>query len=229
VGVSFTFYAIGAYRDGTAGKKLDKIVLKLYHIPRKVTAKMTYKVLIIGGSRQSGRLAGILKAEGYTDVTIVQDCANAVETARNLSPDAILMDVTLPCDDSLSIAEKLLNERPVPIIMHSTHSQIELVMKAETIGVSAHLFRPITRESLLGAIELGISRFRQCQLLRAEVGECREALRIRKLVERAKGILMKRSSLSEEQAFLRLQKLARDKNVKMEKVAESIITADEII
>ncbi len=190
---------------------------------------MAYKVLIIGGSRQSSRLAGILKAEGYTDVTIVQDCANAIETARNLSPDAILMDVTLACDDSLSIAEKLMAERPLPIIMHSTHSQIDLVMKAETIGVSAHLFRPITRESLLGAIELGISRFRQCQVLRAEVGECREALRIRKLVERAKGILMKRGSLSEEQAFLRLQKLARDKNVKMEKVAESIITADEII
>ena len=190
---------------------------------------MAHKVLIIGGSRQSGRIAGILKAEGYADVTILQDCAGAVDMARSLSPDAILMDVTLSCDDSLSIAEKLLAERPVPIIMHSTHSQIELVMMAESIGVSAHLFRPITRESLLGAIELGMSRFRQCQLLRAEVGECREALRIRKLVERAKGILMKRSSLSEEQAFLRLQKLARDKNVKMEKVAESIITADEII
>ena len=79
---------------------------------------MAYKVLIIGGSRQSSRLAGILKAEGYTDVTIVQDCSNAIETARNLSPDAILMDVTLTCDDSLSIAEKLMAERPVPIIMH---------------------------------------------------------------------------------------------------------------
>lgn len=190
---------------------------------------MTYRILIIGGSRQSNRLAALLKAEGYTDVTIVQDCTNAVETVRSLSPDAILMDVTLACDDSLSIAEKLMSERPVPIIMHSNHSQIDLVMKAETIGVSAHLFRPITRESLLGSLELGISRFRQCQMLKAEVGECREALRIRKLVERAKGILMKRSSLSEEQAFLRLQKLARDKNVKMEKVAESIITADEII
>jgi AmiR/NasT family two-component response regulator len=190
---------------------------------------MAQRVLIVGGPRNSKKLAGILANEGFAEISLSNDCVQAVELVRSLVPDVVIMDVSLPCDDPLSVATKILAERPVPIIMHSSHSQIEQVLRADEMGVSAHLFRPITRESLLGAIDLGISRFRQCQLLRAEVTDCKEALRIRKLVERAKGILMKRNSLTEEQAFLKLQKLSRDSNLKMEKVAESIITANEIM
>jgi AmiR/NasT family two-component response regulator len=190
---------------------------------------MQHRVLIVGGARQSKRLAGILKAEGYEEVHLAFDCDKAIETARTLLPEVIVMDASLPCENPVGIARKILDERPVPIIMHSSYSQIEQVMEADEMGISAHLFRPINKENLLGAIELGISRFRQCQALRAEVGDCHEALRIRKLVERAKGILMKRSSLTEEQAFLKLQKLSRDTNVTMEKVAQSIITASELI
>jgi AmiR/NasT family two-component response regulator len=190
---------------------------------------MQHKVLIVGGPRQSKRLAGILTGAGYVEVNLAFDCEKAIEAARSLLPDVVIMDAALPCEDPIGVARRILDERPVPIILHSSFSQIELVMKADEMGVSAHLFRPINRDNLLGAIELGISRFRQCQLLRAEVGDCHEALRIRKLVERAKGILMKRSALTEEQAFLKLQKLSRDTNVPMEKVAQSIITASELI
>lgn len=193
------------------------------------TGSMGHRVLIVGGPRQSKRLAGILKGEGYEEVHLALDCDKALEAARSLLPEVIIMDAGLPCEDAIRAARMILDERPVPIVMHSSYSQIDQVMKAEDMGVSAHLFRPINRENLLGAIELGISRFRQCQALHAEVGDCKEALRIRKLVERAKGILMNRSALTEEQAFLKLQKLSRDTNVPMEKVAESIITASELI
>jgi len=189
---------------------------------------MARRALIIGGPRNSKKLVDILSKEGY-DVESTADCVRAVDLARMFTPDVVLMDVNLPCDDPLSVAPRIIAERPVPIVMHSSHSEIDQVLRADEMGVSAHLFRPITRENLLGAIELGMSRFRQCQLLRAEVTDCKEALRIRKLVERAKGILMKRNSLTEEEAFLKLQRLSRDSNMKMEKVAESIITANEIM
>lgn len=193
------------------------------------TGSMGYKVLIVGPSRQSNRLAGILRGEGYEEVHLASDCDRAMDASRSLMPEVIILDAGLPCDDAIRVARMILDERPVPIIMHSSYSQIDQVMMAEEMGVAAHLFRPINRENLLGTIELGISRFRQCQALHAEVGDCKEALRIRKLVERAKGILMKRGPLTEEQAFLKLQKLSRDTNVSMEKVAQSIITASELI
>ena len=189
---------------------------------------MSQKILIIGTGRQAKKLGDVLKLDGSMDITTVSDCASAHDTARVLMPDVVLLDAAV-CEDAVTLAARMIEDRPVPIVMLSSYDQIQLVMGADAVGVSAHLFKPITRENLLGAINLGISRFRQCQLLREEIGVCREALRIRKIVERAKGILMKRGALTEEEAFLRLQKLSRDRNVKMEKVAESIITASEIM
>ncbi|HLB25272.1 MAG TPA: ANTAR domain-containing protein, partial [Nitrospirota bacterium] len=178
---------------------------------------MAHRLLIIGNPRQSRRLAGILREEGYTEVRVVPDCESGLEAARAHKPEAVLVDLEGSCDDPLALVRKLVAERPLPIIMHSSYRQIDRLLEADESGVSAHLFRPITRENLLGAIELGMSRFRQCQVLHAEVTDCKEALRVRKVVERAKGILMKRNSLNEEQAFLRIQKLSRDNNIPMEK------------
>jgi len=190
---------------------------------------MASNILIIGSKKHSDELQDILRAAGYEDLHAVEGVKGAAEAARSRQPEAILLDIDLPDGDSISLIRDILVERPVPIIVHATYNQMERVKEANEMGVSAHLFRPVTKESLIGALELGMSRFRQCQALHAEVGECREALRVRKVVERAKGILMKRHSLSEEEAFLSIQKLSRNNNMTMEKVAESIITASEVL
>ena len=191
---------------------------------------MGHRTLIVSGKRQAGKLGEMLRGEGYKEVETAYDCASAMEKNRVFQPEVALIEsALLPCEDPLSVISKIIEERPLAIVMLSSYDQIDMVLEADGLGVSAHLFRPMTKENLLGAIKLGLSRFRQCQLLHSELGNCKEALRVRKLVERAKGILMKRNSLTEEQAFLALQKLSRDNNLKMEQVADSIITADKIM
>jgi len=190
---------------------------------------MARNVLIVGALRQAKRLALMLKAEGYGEIHLSPDCGQALEAAGRLTPDVVIIDADQPGQDPLRLVRELLEGRPLPIVMYSSYDRIDKVLEADEMGVSSHLFRPITRKNLLGALELGISRFRQCQALHAEVGDCKEALRVRKVIERAKGILMRRNSFDEEQAYLRIQKLSRDSNVPMEKVADSIITADEIM
>jgi len=190
---------------------------------------MSYRALIVGDRNISSEIAGLLEVEGFKGLRRARTGREALEAARAETPDVVIMEIDLPDEDPVAVAREMLVMRPVPILVHASYSQLENIREAEENGVSAHLFRPVTKETLLAAIELGVSRFKQCQTLHAEIGNCQEALRVRKLVERAKGILMKRNSLTEEEAFMRLQKLSRNNNITMEKVAESIITANEII
>ncbi len=191
---------------------------------------MTRKFLIIGSPARCRKITGLLKKEGYTRIAVAHDIQTALGMAVKAEPDVIVLDgQELPEGEPLSIVDRLISERPVPVVMHYNFEQLSDAVRADGLGVSAHFFGPLTRENLLGSVELGISRFRQCQALREEVGDCKEALRVRKIIERAKGILMKRNSLNEEEAFLRIQKLSRDSNVSMEKIAQSIITAAELI
>jgi len=190
---------------------------------------MAYRVLVVGGKKLSGEVAGLLEAAGYQEIFMAHDGVTAIKMAKTHLPDVIIMDVEVPDAGSASVCKDILMERPVPIVLHASYSQSEEVREAMEMGGSAHLFRPVTKENLLASIELGVSRFKQCQSLHMELGDCKEALRVRKLVERAKGILMKRNSLTEEEAFLKLQRLSRNNNLPMEKVAESIIMASEII
>ncbi|MHB8173294.1 MAG: ANTAR domain-containing response regulator [Nitrospirota bacterium] len=191
---------------------------------------MTQRVLVIGSPARCRKIAGLLKKEGYSRISAAHDLSGALSAVSESDPDVIVLDgQELPPEEPLAIADKLLSGHPVPIVMHYNFAQLSDAVRADGLGVSAHFFGPLTRENLLGSIELGVSRFRQCQALREEVGDCHEALRVRKIVERAKGILMKRNSLNEEDAFLKIQKLSRDSNVSMEKIAQSIITAAELI
>lgn len=190
---------------------------------------MAYRVMIAGGRKLADELAGMLKAAGLDDLYMAYDAASAVEAARTKQPDVVLMDVELPGGDSVEAVKDILLARPVPIVIHASYSHVEKVQDAVETGVSAHLFRPVTSETLLATLELGMSRFRQCQALHAEISDCRETLRVRKLIERAKGIMMKRNRMTEEEAFLKIQAMARNNNIPMEKVAESIITANELL
>lgn len=190
---------------------------------------MAHRLLVVGAEEASKEVSFMLEAAGYKDIRKAYDGVSAAAAAREFLPDVVLIDMDLPGEDAVSLVKDVLQDRPVPIVVHASYNHIEKVKDAEALGASAYIFRPLGKENLLGAIELGMSRFRQCQALHSELGDCREALRVRKLVERAKGILMTRSSMTEEEAFLKLQKLSRNNNLSMEKVAQSIITASELI
>ncbi len=113
---------------------------------------MQHRVLIVGGARQSKRLAGILEGAGYTEVHLSFDCEKAIEAARSILPDVVIMDAALPCEDPIAIARRMLDERPVPIILHSSFSQIEQVMKADE-AAKAGSSRPL-RVSIKMAVRL---------------------------------------------------------------------------
>lgn len=190
---------------------------------------MTYRVLIAGDDKSCAEVSGLLREAGYGDIREVTSPRDVTLATSAFLPDVVLMDAELPDGDAAELAGELLHERPIPIIVFASYSQIEKVKAAEASGVAAYIFRPMSKENLMGVIELGMSRFRQCQALHSELGNCQETLRVRKLVEKAKGILMKRNSISEEDAFMRIQKLSRNNNISMEKVAQSIITASELM
>ena len=190
---------------------------------------MSDRVLVVGDAALYRKLARMLRAEGYGEVYHAQGAEEAFETYRLKRPEIVIMDNELQEGDPLALVGRIVAEAPAPVVMHSSYDQIDRVLEADELGVSAHLFGTVTKENLLGAIRLGRTRFRICQTLRAEIGDCRETLRVRKLIERAKGILMKRNRMGEDEAFIKIQKTARDNNLSMEKVAQSIITANDII
>ncbi len=160
-------------------------------------------------------------AEAYTG-------REAVLLAEECQPDLALLDIMMPDMDGIEAARRITAQRPIPILLISAHSEHELAVRADQAGIFAYLVKPVTARDLRPALLLARSRFREFQLLRQEVDDLRQALETRKLVERAKGILMRRLHLTEEEAFRRLQKRSQDENRKMREVAQAIITADEM-
>ena len=120
-------------------------------------------------------------------------------------------------------------ERPIPIILLTAYSEKELAERAAEANVAAYLMKPVSEQDLLPAIALAVSRFKQSQALHQEVDDLRDALETRKLVERAKGILMRRLNLTEEEAFRRMQRRSQNENKKLGEIAEAIITADGML
>lgn len=190
---------------------------------------MSYKVLIVGSKLSCDEVSGLIRDAGYGELRQANDVASAMEAIKAFEPDAVVLDIELPGGDAVDFVSEVLDTRPTAIVLYASYAQLDKVKSAEAAGVASYIFRPLTRENLMGVIELGASRFRQCQALHSELGACKEALRVRKLVEKAKGILMKRSGITEEDAFIRIQKLSRNNNISMEKVAQSIITASELM
>ena len=166
---------------------------------------------------------------GYQVVGEAANGREAVELARRLQPDLVIMDIKMPVMDGIEAAEAITRERPIPIILLTAYSEAELAQRAAETNISAYLMKPVSEDDLLPAITLAMTRFRQFQALRQEVESLREALEARKLVERAKGILMRRLNLTEEEAFRRMQRRSQDLNKKLSEVAEAIILADKMM
>jgi two-component system, response regulator PdtaR len=153
----------------------------------------------------------------------------AVALAASVRPDLAIMDIRMPVMDGIQAAEQITRARPIPIILLTAYSEAQLVERAADANISAYIMKPVSEDDLLPAITLALIRFRQFQALRQEVDDLREALEARKLIERAKGILMRRLDLTEEEAFQRLQRQSQVTNRKLAQVAEAIIMADQML
>jgi response regulator NasT len=150
-----------------------------------------------------------------------------VAGCRTARPDLIITDIKMPDMDGIEAAVRLYQELSVPVILVSAYHDADLIRRAEADHIMGYLVKPIKQADLEPVIALAMRRFEQFDLLRREAADLRQALEDRKLIERAKGILMKRTGLDEPSAFRRLQKTASDRNLKLVEVARMILTAEE--
>jgi len=169
-----------------------------------------------------------LELLGY-QVEAVSNGALAVERAAELNPSLVIMDVKMPEMDGIDAAKVISSRGPVPIILITGLSSDEMATKAIESGVFAYLVKPVTKKQLEPAIKLAMARYQEFKSLKIEVCDLKDAIETRKMVERAKGILMKRCNISEEEAFKLLQSHSQKENKKMREIAETIISASKLL
>jgi two-component system, response regulator PdtaR len=174
-------------------------------------------------------LKGQLESLGHKVVAEASNGKEAVHLAEELRPDLAILDIKMPEMDGIEAAQKISAERAIPIILLTAYSERELAERAAVANVAAYLMKPISEQDLLPAIALAMSRFKEFQSLHQEVDDLRDALETRKLVERAKGILMRRLNLTEEEAFRRMQRRSQNENKRLGEIAQAIITADGML
>ncbi|HLW66227.1 MAG TPA: response regulator [Gemmataceae bacterium] len=165
---------------------------------------------------------------GHQVVVSAKNGRELVEKCRTAKPDLIISDIKMPDIDGIDAARTIFQERPVPVILLSAHSEPELIARADNDYVFAYLVKPIKETDLNPAIGLAMKRFEQLQALRKEASDLRQALEDRKLIERAKGVLMKRAHIGEHDAFRRMQKLASSKRQKLVEIAQMILAVEEV-
>lgn len=174
-------------------------------------------------------LAAQLAALGHRVVAEAGRGDEAVRLAAEHRPDLAILDIKMPVMDGIEAAERITQQHPIPIILLTAYHEAQLVERAARANISAYLMKPVAEEDLLPAITLALTRFQEFESLRREVADLRDALDARKVVEKAKGILMRRLDLTEDEAFRRLQKQSQDTNRKLSEVADAIVTADRIL
>lgn len=168
-------------------------------------------------------LVEMLREEGYDVVGEAADGQRAVELAVELLPDLVIMDVKMPRRDGIDAASEIAEKRIAPVVILTAFSQRELVEKARDAGAMAYLVKPFTKADLMPAVELAASRFSEISALESEIADLQDRLETRKLIEKAKGILMDSQSLTEPQAFKWIQRAAMDRRTTMKAVAMVVI------
>ncbi len=171
-------------------------------------------------------LREMLEEEGHDVVGEARDGAEAVTLARDLAPDVVFMDITMPGVDGIEAASAISRESLAAVVMVTAFSQASLIEQAAQAGAMGYVVKPFSRNDIIPAMEVAVARFREASQLAREVDDLTERLATRKALDRAKGILMA-SGLSEAEAFRRLQRTAMDKRKTLREVAEAIITAHE--
>lgn len=170
-----------------------------------------------------------VKGLGYDVIAVAHTGAEAIDLAARLSPDLIIMDIRMPEMEGTEAAARINTQRSTPILMLTAYTDRDTIRRAEQAGALGYLVKPVNEAELAPAINIALARFKELQALRSHINELEESLEARKLVERAKGILMQRLGLGERDAYERLRQRARDKRAKMKDIAQAIIEAEELL
>jgi two-component system, response regulator PdtaR len=168
-------------------------------------------------------LRALLERAGFEVCAEAKDGEEAVALARSEEPELAILDVKMPRLDGIEAARRILEERPVPIVMLTAYGQQELVSRAVEAGVFGYLVKPFREQDLLPAIVAARARHDELQELRAEAESLADALAARKVIERAKGLLMEKERLSEEEAFARLRKASQSSGRALKAIAEAVV------
>jgi len=171
-------------------------------------------------------LVEMLKEAGYEVVGQATNGIEAIELAKQKLPDIAILDVKMPEMDGITAAEQIIDIAPV--LMLTAFSQRELVERARDAGAMAYVVKPFGISDLIPAIEIAVSRHRQLKALQQEVGDLQERLETRKVIDRAKGILMSTLKLTEPEAFSWIQRTAMDRRISMKDVAMAVISPDAV-
>jgi AmiR/NasT family two-component response regulator len=169
-------------------------------------------------------LREMLQEEGYEVVGEAADGEQAVALATELIPDLVICDVKMPKLDGITAAAQIASKRIAPVVILTAFSQRDLIERARDAGAMAYLVKPFQKRDLFPAIEMATSRFAEIRALESEVTNLRERLEARKLIERAKGVLMSEHRMSEPEAFRWIQRAAMDNRTSMRAVAELVLS-----
>ncbi|MEV0948848.1 response regulator [Rhodococcus sp. NPDC049939] len=168
-------------------------------------------------------LVEMLQEEGYEVVGEAGDGQVAVDLAVELRPDLVIMDVKMPRRDGIDAASEIAAKRIAPVVILTAFSQRELVERARDAGAMAYLVKPFSATDLIPAVELAASRFKEVAALEREISDLTERLETRKVIDRAKGVLMEKQSLTEPEAFRWIQRAAMDRRSTMKAVAQVVL------
>jgi response regulator NasT len=169
-----------------------------------------------------------LQRMGHQVVAEAGDGRTAVDLVRQFRPDLVVLDVKMPEMDGVDAAKEISQEKLAPVLLLTAYSQKDLVQRAMDAGVFAYVVKPFTESDLLPAMAVAIGRFREFVTISEEAANATAALETRKLVDRAKGILMDRHGLREQEAFRRIQQQSMNSRKPMREIAEAIIIASEL-
>jgi len=170
-------------------------------------------------------LREMLEEEGYVVAGEAADGENAITLTQTLRPDLVILDVKMPVLDGISAAERIAADHLAPVVILTAFSQRELVERARDAGAMAYLVKPFTKADLVPAIEIAVSRFQEVSALASEVGTLRDRLEVRKLLDRAKGLLQAQRGITEAEAFRWIQKTSMDRRMTMKAVAQELLAA----
>lgn len=168
-------------------------------------------------------LRSMLQDAGHEVVAAVTNGASAVEFVQLYKPDLAILDIKMPDMDGLTAAQKIMKQRPTPIVMLTAYSQAELVKQANAASVFGYIVKPVKEETLLATLELARIRFKEWEMIRKEARDLEESLAAREIIERAKYVLMTTHGVSEKQAYEKMQRRARARRVPMRKIAQEIL------
>jgi two-component system, response regulator PdtaR len=173
-------------------------------------------------------LKEMLNGMGYQVVGEAGDGQTAVDLARQLNPDIVIMDIKMPGMDGIEAARILTAEQIAPVLLLTAYSQKDLIEGAKEAGVVAYLVKPFREAELAPAIEVALARFAEFRAVKAQVNDLQEAIETRKLVDRAKGVLMDTQGLKEADAFRKIQKMSMNTRKSMREIAEAVLLAKEV-